>query len=212
MKTLMTKLLCVTSLTIGIGQIALAQSVLTCFYECKPLPTGGGFQEVTTLMVTNSASPLLTQPSRRFANVVFVNGNEKVLARSLLDLSGRDVDELNVCATLEVGIGFAPSAGIIQLGTSLDPAGNVPDATEAVDAWMKNLLGRFRPADPANPITFEPFQSGRVTGVAKTQCTRQLDTLVNSEILANDPEVLNAVQIRPILIEKTEDLIIVPPQ
>ena len=70
---------------------------------------------------------------------------------------------------------------------------------------MKNLLGRFRPADPANPITFEPFESGRVTGIAKTQCERQFDNLVSSERLVNDPEVVEARPIEAILIERTQD-------
>jgi len=195
----------VAGMTAGLCSTALAQSVLTCFYECKPLPTGSGFQEVTTLMVTNSAPASATGASDRFANVVFVDGNERVLAKTQLKLSPRDVDELNVCATLEVGIGFAPSAGLIQVATSGDPKKNSPDNTEAVDTWMKNLLGRFRPADPADPITFEPFQSGRVTSIAKTQCERQLDNLVNSESLVNDPEVREARPIEAILIERTLD-------
>ena len=199
------KLLGVAGMAAGLCSTALAQSVLTCFYECKPLPTGSGFQEVTTLMVTNSASPIAGAVTDRFANVIFVDGNEKVLAKTRLRLSPRDVDELNVCATLEIGIGFAPSAGLIQIATSLDPVGNSPDNTEAVDTWMKNLLGRFRPASPDDPSTFEPFQSGRVTGIAKTQCERQFDNLVNSEILVNDPEAAEAPSVEAILIERTQD-------
>lgn len=191
----------VAAMTAGLCSTAQAQSVLTCFYECKPLPTGDGLQEVTTLMVTNSAGV-----GDRFANVVFVDGNEQVLAKTRFRLSPRDVDELNVCATLQVGIGFAPSAGLIQVATSLDPVGNNPDNSEAVDTWMKNLLGRFRSADPDQPVTFEPFQSGRVTGIAKTQCERQLNNLVNSETLVNDPEVVNAQGVEAILIERTRDL------
>ena len=176
-------------------------SVHQCFYECKRSVTGTTFAEVTTLMIANENQ--LPAPGdhsdTHIATLVLLNGNERVLARARTYLSGRDLDEVNICATLQQASGAAlPSAGLIQVAVQgISPAGNVFDGT-GVRSWMKNVVGRISPNNP------EVFR-GRITGVGKTRC-RDLDPLVvTAGRLLEDPEVAQAPAVNAILIERTAD-------
>ena len=110
--------------------------VFSCFYECKPSGLQGFWQEITTLMLVNQSA---TFPIT--AEVLYLNGNERPIASNRLELSPLDLDEINVCSTLENGLGAfgVPQAGVIEV--VLSPAGGVY-------GWVKNLTGRFNRLQP----------------------------------------------------------------
>lgn len=147
--------------------------VFACFYECKPGPVVQGiptWAEVTTLMVMNMNSGVPDPVAdSRVADVVFLDGNENILGSSRgafgLNLSPEDLDEINVCRTLQANGLPVPQAGLVEFYIAGgDPGG--------VYAWVKNLIGKFF-------VTVdEPF-AGRVTGIAKTEC-RQVPLEVSS--------------------------------
>ena len=175
--------------------------VFACFYECKPGPTVQGtatWQEITTLMVLNMNSGVPDPAAdSRLLNVIFLDGNENILGSSRgpgigLDMSPEDLDEINVCRTLQVNGLPVPQAGIVEFYVAGgDPGG--------VYAWVKNLLGKFF-------VTVdEPF-SGRVTGIAKTEC-RQVPLEVSTPMeIATKAIASGAPQdVQLILVEDTAD-------
>lgn len=176
-------------------------SAQQCFYECKRSPDGGFFTEVTTLMIANGKPPTTAgvHINTHRATAVILNGNEKPVAVTQTLLSTRDLDELNVCATLQQTAGIvAPSAGSIQMVIEGLPNVSVPGDTQAVQVWMKNVIGKMKVTDP------EVF-NGRITGVGKTMC-RDIDkTITTGADLLKDPEVQAAPKVPPILIEETSD-------
>lgn len=127
--------------------------VMSCFYECKKDPQSASWLEVTTLMLLNQTTDIpLT------ADIVFVNGNQRVIARTRTTLSPLDLDEIAVCATLEKGLGLAgvPAAGLIEI--ALSPTGGAY-------AWVKNVTGKL-----ARTVA-DPFGPGQVvSGIGKTEC------------------------------------------
>jgi hypothetical protein len=179
-------------------------SVFSCFYECKPGPLVNNvatWQEVTTLKLANQSSRSM------FANILLLDGNERIRARASTFLSGEDLDELNVCRTLQQGqIVPLPEQGLIEVLLTvgalppLPPGGSVPDVQPAFGAygWMKNLLGKFFVTEN------EPFR-GRVTGIAKGECrlappsVTDIPTILVKVITQQPPVV------QPILIEGTAD-------
>jgi hypothetical protein len=165
-------------------------SFVKCFYECKAGPdvqSEATFQEITTLMIANQSF------EDRTAQAFFIDGEEGCIAQALMDLTPLDLDELNVCHTLEAaGVGV-PEAGLVELVIG-DPIG---DPAEGVYAWGKNVLGKFRVSNP------EPFQ-GRVTGLGKYECRIvPFETGVESAIQSH---CVGAPQIQPILVEQTDDI------
>lgn len=152
--------------------------VLSCFYECKPGPTVGGvptWQEITTLVVVNqNDDENITNPGpgaddgRRVINLKYLGANQNPLGASRgvgapfvndfgLDLSAGDLDEVNICRTLQAAGLPVPEIGLVELYI----AGGNPGA--GIYAWMKNLLGKFF-------VTVdEPFD-GSVNSIAKTEC------------------------------------------
>jgi hypothetical protein len=144
--------LTLTSFQLGCGATQTLGFVLSCFYECREANRGRQWTEVTTLMVANPTGRSIE------ATLAYLDGNEQFVAQSPLELSSGDLDEINVCRSLEAGHVDVPSAGLLEL-VVLDQA-PVPGT---VQAWVKNLLGRF--PDRAN----DPL-AGAVVGIAKTQC------------------------------------------
>jgi len=131
-------------------------SLIECVYECKPGGNIGGvgtFRQVTSVMLTNQS------PSDRIADVYYFDGNESCIAHSDIELSSVDLDELNVCHTLDAGGITPPRAGLLEIEVS-DTTGSPADGVYGV---VKNVLGRFRTTQP------EPFD-GRVRGIAKVDC------------------------------------------
>jgi hypothetical protein len=179
-------------------------SFVKCFYECKAGPDVDGvstFQEITTLMIANQSS------ADRVAQAFFIDGNEGCIAQALLDLTPLDLDELNVCHTLQAAFGPSgtaiPEAGLVELviGDPALPGAQPPfqfEFAEGVYAWGKNVLGKFRVDNP------EPFE-GRVTGIGKYEC-RVVPFETGVELAIQTHCDAAVPQIQPILVEQTEDV------
>ncbi len=184
--------------------VAIGAEVLSCFYECKPIPTAAGippsaWMETTTLMIGNASPPpdLGAHINTHIAHILFLDGNERPILRTRTALSGWDLDEVHVCRTLRKAGVAVPPAGLIQIG--IQPLSTTPTAAnlDSVDVWMKNLLGRFGYNDD------DPFVSGRVTSLGKTNCNRVTPALADKSI-----QQIMAAPVQggePILIEKTAD-------
>jgi hypothetical protein len=175
MKTLGLALLAVIALSgpvLAQGALSSGEvgTFVTCFYECKPGPdvdTGstpvGTYQELTTLMITQQTN------TNRCGRAFYFDGHENVLAMSNIPLSPFDLDELNVCHTLDNPLvpGGPPEAGLVVFAFT-DPA--TPPAppypfgpSTGGYVWGKNVIGKFRKDNP------EPFQ-GRADAVGKYEC------------------------------------------
>ena len=154
--------------------------VFSCFYECKSRRPDR-WQELTTLMLVNqSATTTVT------AEILFIDGNQRPIARTETILSPQDLDEINVCNTLDSGLqGSVPSAGVIEV--VLSPTGGVY-------GWVKNVTGLFARLQP------EPFR-GVVTGIGKTQCRLVGPNVVTPQQI----RAKSAPRIDPILIEGTAE-------
>ncbi|MBI4640639.1 MAG: hypothetical protein HY731_08095 [Candidatus Tectomicrobia bacterium] len=173
--------------------------VFSCFYECKQERTGRNprWLELTTLMLVNQSRDRLA------AQIVFFNGREAPIAKTSTILSPQDLDEINVCETLNRGGVQVPSAGVIEvvLGVPVPtPVGTAPAFLPKGGAygWIKNISGKF------SKSVDEPFQ-GTVTGIAKTECRVVGPNVITAkEILT----IFNRTDIKPInprLIEDTAD-------
>jgi hypothetical protein len=162
-------------------------TVFSCFYECKWEREAAGvkfnWREITTLMLVNqSAKQSVT------AEILFVDGNENPIATAETVLGPMDLDEINVCASLDEGLGGqVPAAGVIEV--VLSPTGGVY-------GWVKNVLGRF----PRFEV--EPFR-GRPTGIAKTQCRLVGPNAVTPREIREKIRANDVPEIKPILIEGT---------
>lgn len=160
-----------------------ASRVFSCFYECKAGPMVRGietWQEVTSLVLANqSNAPIM-------GTVAFLDGNQNILAQSAINLSGEDLDEVNVCRTLEdlMGPGAVPAAGLIEV--VLNQVG--------VYGWVKNHTGKFF------SMIDEPFD-GRVTSVGKTDCQLAPPSVTDPQVVLG--KIANAPVIPPVLIEGT---------
>ena len=161
-------------------------TVFSCFYECKWERVGKNmntWQEITTLMLVNQSAK-----QRVRAEILFVDGNENPVATTETILSPMDLDEINVCASLDEGLGGqVPAAGVIEV--VLSPTGGVY-------GWVKNVLGRF----PRFEV--EPFR-GRPTGIAKTQCRLVGPNTVTPREIRQKIQANDVPEIKPILIEGT---------
>jgi hypothetical protein len=169
----------------------LPENVVACFFECKDGYQDTWWQEVTTLMLMNPAN---TDPTLNITRLFFLDGQQNFIADMSVESNSFDLDEVNICRSLEAGAAPVPSAGMILA---------IPGAaaTDYVDyIWIKNLVGKFfKTVD-------EPFD-GRVTGVAKTECRVVprpvvLDTAIQDAFNATNPI---PPTVDPILIEDTAD-------
>ena len=183
-------------------------SVFTCFYECKPGPTVRGtptWQEITTLMLVNQAHSDIPPPvplfveNTRVVRLAILDGNENLLARTQVDLSKGDLDEINICRTLQASNITPPQAGVIFGAVSIGTVAG-PDPRGGVSAWVKNLLGKFF-------VTVdEPF-AGRVSGLAKARCERVPPSIANFVDVSIEYSLLGFLfdGIPAILVEGTDD-------
>jgi hypothetical protein len=132
----------------------LPENVVACFFECKDGYQDTWWQEVTTLMLMNPAN---TDPALNITRLFFLDGQQNFIADMSVESNSFDLDEVNICRSLEAGGAPVPSAGMILA----IPGAAATDYADYI--WMKNLVGKFfKTVD-------EPFD-GRVTGVAKTEC------------------------------------------
>ncbi len=171
-----------------------ASAVIGCFYECKEL-NDRTWQEVTTLMIANFAR------GGNSAKLAYLNGNQDIIATSAVLMSFEDLDEVNICRSLEAAGIRPPSAGLVEIlaRDPILPPDGIPVPKAGVYAWMKNLTGRFfKNVD-------EPFK-GRVTSVAKTECRMIPPNVLQFEELREkieEAERSGVRQIQSILIEET---------
>ena len=98
-----------------------ASEVFFCFYECKRKTVRGQdiWQEVTTLMLVNANADISI-----FADMLFLDGNENIIAGADTLLSPEDLDEVNVCRTLEAAAIPVPQAGLIEFVLTIGPPFN----------------------------------------------------------------------------------------
>ncbi|OHA08834.1 MAG: hypothetical protein A3B37_00595 [Candidatus Sungbacteria bacterium RIFCSPLOWO2_01_FULL_59_16] len=160
--------------------------VFSCFYECKLDKRQANWLEMTSLMLVNQSAkmPLV-------ANILFVNGNEQVIARTATALSPLDLDEINVCATLDKANITVPPAGLIEVVLTV-PGTVLPQG--GAYGWVKNVVGKIPRA------VIEPFE-GKVEGIGKTQCR-----LVGPNVVRPfDLLVIEAPSVQPVYIERTGD-------
>lgn len=175
----------------------LAPNTLACFYECKER-NPRIWDEITTLMLANPSSggsdAFTTDGASAGAIISVFDGNGVLVARTETSLSESDLDEINVCRTLEAAAVRVPEAGLIRI----DPAAPAIFASDAVAApqvvaWVKNLLGTFNKGDD------EPFD-GNVQGIAKAECQE-----VQGAPIRRDERTLFDEPIPAVLVEDTED-------
>lgn len=180
------------AIAVGFSTNALAQEeslgerseVLSCFYECKDGPRPDYWVEVTSLMLVNPANRDM------LATVVLLDGNENMIAYVEDDLSAEDLDEINICRTLEAANIVPPSAGMIEIALA------DPDDVGGTYGWVKNVVGKFfKTVD-------EPFD-GRVTGIGKTECRVVPPSVTTPDEILDKIIVQNPPEIQPILIEGT---------
>ncbi len=172
-----------------------ASAVIGCFYECKEGSNSRTWQEVTTLMIANFAR------GGNSAKLAYLNGNERIIATSAVLMSFEDLDEVNVCRSLQAAGITPPSAGLVEIlaRDPILPPNGIPVPKEGVYAWVKNVTGEF------SKEVDEPFE-GRVTSVGKTECRIIPPRVLSFEELRRKIERAednNAPQIRSILIEET---------
>lgn len=200
------------------AQTTLSRQVMACFYECKPAPSSPtspatSWIETTTLMVANEMPPIgpvgAHIPTHR-AHLLYIDGNEKALLRTQTPLSGWDLDEVHVCRTLRANGAPVPPAGLVQI--AIEPLPNTPTFSPGhVDVWIKNLLGRFSfgKMGSDDPAADDPFVTGRVSSLGKTECR---DVPAELSDKAFDAIVSYPVPNgRTVLIERTEDNFTLPP-
>ncbi len=127
-----------------------------------------------------------------FADMLFLDGNELIIGAADTLLSPKDLDEVNVCRTLQNAVGLpVPQAGLIEvvlsIGAPFDGGGT------GGYAWVKNLLGKFF------VNVDEPFD-GRVTGIAKTECrgvplSVTAPAEIQAKFIAADPPFISEILI-----------------
>jgi hypothetical protein len=173
-----------------------ASSVFSCFYECKMDSSQKNFLELTTLMLVNQ-SPTNTI----LAGILFVDGNEKDIAATLVVLSGQDLDEINVCETIP----NPPPAGVIEVvlfKVVPNPFGGVTFVPQTgAYGWIKDLVGQFTKGQP------EPFplgtagNGGIVSSVGKTQCRLAPPSVTNAQVVLK-----KLLSVRPFVLPKLIEL------
>jgi len=172
-----------------------SSSVLACFYECKPGLQTTWWSEVTTLMLVNANSNLAAGIT---ANLAILNGNEAIIAHGSTLLSPDDLDEVNICRTLQANGIAPPSAGVVEI--ALTDGASPTAAAVGAYAWVKNVVGKFfKTVD-------EPF-AGVVNGVGKTGCRVVPPSIATASQVLDKIDQSPLAAINPILIEGTADAI-----
>lgn len=193
-------LLAISSLALGGPAIQALESspgeaspLLACFYECKD-DSSGNWAQVTTLMV-ESMEPF---PGQTTSMALIVRGGvsaQPAIGWMRFTLGPNDLDEINICRSLELAGVSVPEAGLIEIlqrDVVLEPGSD----TARVYAWVKNVLGVFEKTKN------EPFD-GAVSGVGKTEC-RVVPT-TTEEMQERLQKTADMTEISPVLIENTLD-------
>jgi hypothetical protein len=152
-------------MSLGVSGVKKAEAgsnyaYLTCFYDCKQKFRDERYWlELTTLVMLNRGS-------EREYKMLFFDGNQNAIAKSYIHLSDNDLDEMNVCATLDQAaregiIDEVPATGFISLKLNKWYYSD----NSLVSAWIKDITGYFRKTE------FEVAQStSAASGIGKTQC------------------------------------------
>jgi len=209
----------------GSGEVSAVHS---CFYECKqlrkpvtdvdPNVLSAAVLEDTLLMLVNES------PTEDLDAIVgILDGQEHSLLWFKTRLSSLDLDEVNVCRTLELAGVVPPQAGVIEI-VSLDQNG-APEG--GVYAWVKDLTLKkgdlwIRPQPPivplartvsgatviaAQPAVVMAKYNARALGVGKTECR------VTPPEVAPPPATLARIQQgRPVIAAYEENTFETPPQ
>ncbi|MDJ0864943.1 MAG: hypothetical protein QNK03_02470 [Myxococcota bacterium] len=184
----------------AVSDTAVDTGFLQCVYECKLFPPAAPsfYQEQTTLMIVNGDQPtsLPPHPVTRVAHLAFLDASEKILGRGTVDLTPRDLDEVNACHTIAANMGMAPPpAGVVLVGVvDVGTPGQVSVGRD-VDVSVKNPVGRMSLSDP------EIF-NGRVVGIGRMPC---FEVNRNPFRLIDSFEYQQAPEWEPTLIERTAD-------
>lgn len=116
--------------------------------------------------------------------LAILDGNQNLIAHTAVSLRESDLDEVNICRTLELAkegniIATVPEAGSIVGIVLPELGGPTPfEGRAGVSAWVKNVLGKFF------TNVNEPFE-GRVTAIAKARCERMPPSVASlSEVAA----------------------------
>ncbi len=134
-------------------------------YDISLVPIGfiGGVLCQVGPQVNQSA----TFPVR--ANLLILDGNENAIRQTSTILSPMDLDEVNICETLNLGGAGVPQAGVVEVLLTAGPFGA---PTGGAYGWVKNVVGSFVRGNP------EPF-AGFVSAVGKTECRLAGTNVVN---------------------------------
>ncbi len=154
--------------------------MLSCFYECRGNPFY--WSQVSTLTLVNQSN------SAAWANVLLFDSNQNCIATVNNYLHWVDLDEINLCETLNKGKIEPPHNGVIQV--RLGEFGGW-DPT-LVSGWVNNFVGIFPKGIP------DPF-AGVIQSTSKISCKFK-NSVWNPGYPPCPPIYLN-----PILIEGTAD-------
>ena len=108
--------------------------VASCFFECKN--DGRNVFEDTHLMLINESTVETLD-----AEVLLIDAHEQAMVRFRSQLSPLDLDEVNVCRTLERAGILPPQAGVIEI-VSIDASSNAPEG--GVYSWIKDIVSPKR--------------------------------------------------------------------
>jgi hypothetical protein len=165
--------------------VAAVPFVYSIFYDCidGPITSGGPiWLETTNLILTNSA------PGAADATLVFYDAAGNVVAYANTPLTGRDLDEVNVCRSLKAaGLASPPKGHMIVFITITPPPIDIWLAIGAWDfnCWIVEYFGKF--FQNVN----EPYK-GRVEAFAKTTC---MSTLIDIAVILAEVAQANAPEI-----------------
>jgi len=159
-----------------------AGTLLSCFYDCGPRPTGG-WRELTTLLLANPGGDTVA------GRVVVLDGNASAIGVGAYDLGPDDLDEINVCATLDAAGIDPPLSGLVHVTVA---------AGSGAYAWVKDWTGRFSRDNP------EP-SAGAVSGVGKTECRVVAPGVGTAEEALARAATQNPPPLAPVLVGGTDD-------
>ena len=128
--------------------------------------TKGKVLEDTLLMLVNE-----NPEANLIATVGVLDGHQTPVALFLTHLSPLDLDEINICRTLELNGIVPPEAGVLEI-VSFEADGVTPEG--GVYAWVKDLVVKGadewkRPAVPAIPLPRKLAGDSTVISVANTR-------------------------------------------
>jgi hypothetical protein len=159
-------------------------STFSAFFDCIDGPNtsaGPTWVETANLLLTNSSG------TDSLATGVFLDGNGNYIAQMPLDMAARDVDEINLCRTLD-------EAGVdVPLKGHMIVYRNVGSPTFDFNCWLVDYVGKFY-------HTVNEPSKGRVVGVGKTQC---METNIDRDLIVAELNQLGVPVVSPIILNNS---------